>query len=136
MLPSSFRCCGHVDSPFIILIYIHWCRSCHSFVGTDNEETGVGKTAVAEGLAQISIDPTKCPARLQGHRIVSLEMASLVAGTKYQGYFDERLQAILKEVMDEKSSPTILFIGEVHNLLDADEGRRWDIHGCGQFSQT
>jgi ATP-dependent Clp protease ATP-binding subunit ClpC len=79
----------------------------------------VGKTAIAEGLAQILIDPTKCPPRLQGYRIVSLEMASLVAGTKYRGEFEERLQAILKEVMDEKSPPTILFIDEVHNLVGA-----------------
>ena len=82
-------------------------------------EPGVGKTAIAEGLAQILIDPTKCPPRLQGYRIVSLEMASLVAGTKYRGEFEERLQAILKEVMDEKSPPTILFIDEVHNLVGA-----------------
>ena len=79
----------------------------------------MGKTAIAEGLAQILIDPTKCPPRLQGYRIVSLEMASLVAGTKYRGEFEERLQAILKEVMDEKSPPTILFIDEVHNLVGA-----------------
>ena len=82
-------------------------------------EPGVGKTAIAEGLAMILIDPTKCPPRLYGHRIVSLEMASLVAGTKYRGEFEERLQAILKEVMDEKSPPTILFIDEVHNLVGA-----------------
>ena len=82
-------------------------------------EPGVGKTAIAEGLAQILIDPTRCPPRLQGYRIVSLEMASLVAGTKYRGEFEERLQAILKEVMDEKSPPTILFIDEVHNLVGA-----------------
>lgn len=82
-------------------------------------EPGVGKTAIAEGLAQILIDPTKCPPRLQGYRIVALEMASLVAGTKYRGEFEERLQAILKEVMDEKSPPTILFIDEVHNLVGA-----------------
>jgi ATP-dependent Clp protease ATP-binding subunit ClpC len=85
----------------------------------NNTEPGVGKTAIAEGLAMILIDPTKCPPRLYGHRIVSLEMASLVAGTKYRGEFEERLQAILKEVMDEKSPPTILFIDEVHNLVGA-----------------
>jgi ATP-dependent Clp protease ATP-binding subunit ClpC len=85
----------------------------------NDAEPGVGKTAIAEGLAQILIDPTKCPPRLQGYRIVALEMASLVAGTKYRGEFEERLQAILKEVMDEKSPPTILFIDEVHNLVGA-----------------
>lgn len=79
----------------------------------------MGKTAIAEGLAQILIDDKKCPPRLKGYRIVSLEMASLVAGTKYRGEFEERLQAILKEVMDEKSPPTILFIDEVHNLVGA-----------------
>jgi ATP-dependent Clp protease ATP-binding subunit ClpC len=82
-------------------------------------EPGVGKTAIVEGLAQILIDPKQCPPRLFGYRIVSLEMANLVAGTKYRGEFEERIQAILKEVTDEKAPPTILFIDEVHNLIGA-----------------
>lgn len=50
---------------------------------------------------------------------MSLELSNLVAGTKYRGEFEERLQAILKEVMDEKAPPTILFIDEIHNLVGA-----------------
>jgi len=82
-------------------------------------EPGVGKTAIAEGLAQIIADPSKCPPRLKGYRIVSLELSNLVAGTKYRGEFEERLQAIMKEVTDEKAPPTILFIDEIHNLVGA-----------------
>mmetsp|Transcript_10640 Transcript_10640/g.19287 ORF Transcript_10640/g.19287 Transcript_10640/m.19287 type:complete len:855 (-) Transcript_10640:289-2853(-) len=82
-------------------------------------EPGVGKTAVVEGLAQLLANPETCPPRLKGHRIVSLELSNLVAGTKYRGEFEERLQSILKEVMDEKAPPTILFIDEIHNLVGA-----------------
>ena len=81
--------------------------------------THTGKTAIAEGLAQIISDPDKCPPRLQGYRIISLELANLVAGTKYRGEFEERLQAIIQEVTDEKAPPTILFIDEIHNLVGA-----------------
>jgi ATP-dependent Clp protease ATP-binding subunit ClpC len=82
-------------------------------------DAGVGKTAIAEGVAQILVDPEKCPARLQGYRLVSLELAALVAGTKYRGEFEERLQAIIKEVTDPKAPPTILFLDEIHNLVGA-----------------
>ena len=81
-------------------------------------EPGVGKTAIAEGLAQIIASP-QCPPRLQGYRVVSLELSNLVAGTKYRGEFEERLQSIIKEVTDEKAPPTILFIDEIHNLVGA-----------------
>jgi len=101
----------------------------------------VGKTAIAEGVAQILAAPSmmerldelydrdedgtftkkdeisrleslaaQCPARLRNHRVISLELANLVAGTKYRGEFEERLQAIVEEVTDEKAPPTILFI--------------------------
>lgn len=80
-------------------------------------EPGVGKTAIAEGLAQILVNEKTCPPRLKGYRIVSLELASLVAGTKYRGEFEERLQNIIAEVIDEESEPTILFIDEVHQLI-------------------
>jgi ATP-dependent Clp protease ATP-binding subunit ClpC len=82
-------------------------------------DAGVGKTAIAEGVAQILIDPEQCPVRLRGYRLVSLELAALVAGTKYRGEFEERLQAIVKEVTDPKSPPTILFLDEIHNLVGA-----------------
>lgn len=122
-------------------------------------EPGVGKTAIAEGVAQILAAPNMldrldelfdrrtlgdgvggvvdggymgddidddfvrqdqvdrirelakmCPAKLRNHRVVSLELANLVAGTKYRGEFEERLQAIVEEVTDERAPPTILFI--------------------------
>jgi ATP-dependent Clp protease ATP-binding subunit ClpC len=82
-------------------------------------EPGVGKTAIAEGLAQILGNDTLCPPSLKGFRIVSLELASLVAGTKYRGEFEERLQSIIAEVTNEKTPPTILFIDEVHQLIGA-----------------
>lgn len=109
-----------------------------------------GKTAIAEGLAQIIAANTMlakmdeifdrdddgefvqkdkvqrvrelaklCPPRLRAHRVVSLELANLVAGTKYRGEFEERLQSIVEEVTDEKSPPTILFIDEIHTLVGA-----------------
>ena len=76
-------------------------------------EAGVGKTTVVEGIAQVLVDPKKCPPRLKGTRLVSIELANLVAGTKYRGEFEERLQAIISEVTDPKAPPTILFIDEV-----------------------
>jgi ATP-dependent Clp protease ATP-binding subunit ClpC len=82
-------------------------------------DAGVGKTAIAEGVAQILVDPEKCPVRLRGYRLVSLELAALVAGTKYRGEFEERLQAVIKEVTDPKAPPTILFLDEIHNLVGA-----------------
>lgn len=60
-----------------------------------------------------------CPPRLRGHRVITLELANLVAGTKYRGEFEERLQAIVEEVTDEKAPPTILFIDEIHTLVGA-----------------
>ena len=51
-----------------------------------------------------------CPSKLRNHRVISLELANLVAGTKYRGEFEERLQSIIEEVTDERAPPTILFI--------------------------
>jgi ATP-dependent Clp protease ATP-binding subunit ClpC len=81
-------------------------------------EPGVGKTAIAEGIAQVLVSPD-CPQRLKGTRLMSLELATLVAGTKYRGEFEERLQAIIQEVTNPKAPPTILFIDEIHNLVGA-----------------
>ena len=107
---------------------------------------GVGKTAIAEGVAQILASPNMlerldeiyeindegnyikqteidriqelsklCPSKLRNHRVISLELANLVAGTKYRGEFEERLQSIIEEVTDERAPPTILFIdGELY----------------------
>lgn len=79
----------------------------------------LGKTAIAEGIAQVLADPEKCPVPLRGHRVVSIELASLVAGTRYRGEFEERVQSIVTEVTNPKSPPTILFLDEIHNLVGA-----------------
>jgi ATP-dependent Clp protease ATP-binding subunit ClpA len=82
-------------------------------------DAGVGKTAVAEGIAQILVDDEKVPVPLRGHRLISLELSTLVAGTSMRGEFEERLQNILSELTDPKAPPTILFIDEIHNLVGA-----------------
>lgn len=106
-------------------------------------EPGVGKTAIVEGIAQVlaasamldegmkdmgkeEAERTQrlaamCPPRLHGHRLVVLELANLVAGTKYRGEFEERLKCIIEEVTSNQSDspPTILFIDEIHTLVGA-----------------
>jgi ATP-dependent Clp protease ATP-binding subunit ClpC len=78
-----------------------------------------GKTAVAEGIAHILANPETCPPPLEGHRMIEIEIASLIAGTRYLGILEERLQAILAEVKDPNSPPTILFIDEIHTMVGA-----------------
>ncbi|UCF89603.1 MAG: ATP-dependent chaperone ClpB, partial [bacterium] len=80
-------------------------------------EPGVGKTAIAEGLAQRVADGD-VPEGLSGKRIVALDMGALVAGAKYRGQFEERLKAVLHEVQ-EAAGEVILFIDELHNLVGA-----------------
>ena len=82
-------------------------------------EPGVGKSAIAEGLA-LRIAEKKVPRVLLGKRVISLDVASLVAGTKYRGQFEERIKAILKEV--EKNKDVILFIDEIHTIVGAGGG--------------
>ena len=79
-------------------------------------EPGVGKTAVVEGLAQLIVEG-KVPAHLQGKQIQSLDLAQLIAGTKYRGEFEERLKRVLTEL--QESQNTILVIDEVHTLVGA-----------------
>lgn len=79
-------------------------------------EPGVGKTAIVEGLAQL-IAENKVPATLRGKRLVTLDMGSLVAGTKYRGEFEERLKKVVKEITE--SGKCILFIDEVHTMVGA-----------------
>ena len=79
-------------------------------------EPGVGKTALAEALAQL-IAAGKAPAQIRTKRILSLDMASLVAGTKYRGDFEERFKNLLEELYKEQN--TILFIDEIHVIVGA-----------------
>jgi ATP-dependent Clp protease ATP-binding subunit ClpC len=79
-------------------------------------EPGVGKSAIVEGLAQLIVDG-KVPDTLKDKRIVTLDMGSLVAGTKYRGEFEQRLRGIIKE-MDENRN-VILFIDEIHTIIGA-----------------
>ena len=80
-------------------------------------EPGVGKTAIAEGLAQ-RIIRGDVPEGLKGKRIVQLDMGALVAGAKFRGEFEERLKAVLKEVQ-ESDGKIILFIDELHTVVGA-----------------
>ena len=79
-------------------------------------EPGVGKTAIAEGLA-LRIVQKKVSRILFGKRVVTLDLASLVAGTKYRGQFEERMKAVMNEI--EKSPDVILFIDELHTIVGA-----------------
>ena len=79
-------------------------------------ETGVGKTAIAEGLA-LRIHEEKVPEPLQGAVIYSLDMGALLAGTKFRGQFEERLKAVLKAL--QKQAGAILFIDEIHTIVGA-----------------
>ncbi len=79
-------------------------------------EPGVGKTAIAEGLA-LRIVQKKVSRILFGKRVVTLDLASLVAGTKYRGQFEERMKAIMNEI--EKAPEVILFIDELHTIVGA-----------------
>ena len=91
------------------------CRKCKNnpaLVG----EPGVGKTAIAEGLAQ-RMAMGNVPPQLKEKRLVSLNMASLVAGTKYRGEFEERLRDVLSEI--RRSGDVILFVDEMHTIVGA-----------------
>lgn len=79
-------------------------------------EPGVGKSTIVEGLAQLIVN-NKVTRLLCGKRIVSLDIASLVAGTKYRGQFEERLKSIIDEL--EKNPNIILFIDEIHTIVGA-----------------
>jgi len=79
-------------------------------------EAGVGKTAIVEGLASLIIN-NDVPPSLKGKKIISLDMASTVAGTKYRGEFEERIRKIIKEL--EENNDIILFIDEIHTIVGA-----------------
>ena len=79
-------------------------------------EPGVGKTAIVEGLAQLVVE-REVPDTLFDKRVVSLDLGSLIAGTKYRGQFEARLKGIMKEIVQNES--IILFIDELHTLVGA-----------------
>src|SRR3954470_11648264 len=80
-------------------------------------EPGVGKTAIVEGLAQRIIND-EVPETLKGKRVLSLDMAMLLAGAKYRGEFEERLKSVLKEIAQD-AGHTIVFIDEIHTMVGA-----------------
>ncbi len=81
-------------------------------------EPGVGKTAVAEGLARrIELEPETVPKRLRGKQIVNLQMNSIVAGTIFRGMFEDRIEKIIKEIKERNN--IIFFIDEAHTLIGA-----------------
>ena len=83
-------------------------------------DPGVGKTAIVEGLAQ-RIHDGAVPPRLRNATVLSLDLSAMVAGTRYRGAFEERLQTLLDEVKGSKGTdaPILLFVDELHNLLGA-----------------
>src|SRR5699024_77307 len=79
-------------------------------------EPGVGKTAIAEGLA-LAIVNNEVPETLKGKRVMSLDMGTVVAGTKYRGEFEERLKKVMEEI--HQAGNVVLFIDELHTLVGA-----------------
>ena len=79
-------------------------------------EPGVGKTAVAQGIASAIVN-REVPDNLAKKRVMALDMGSLIAGTKYRGEFEDRMKKILKEI--QRDGSVILFVDEMHTLIGA-----------------
>ena len=82
---------------------------------------GVGKTAIVEGFA-LAISEGRVPGIMKHKRVVAVDLASVVAGSKYRGDFEERLKHIIQEITE--SGNVILFIDEIHTIVGAGEQRR------------
>ena len=93
-------------------------------------EPGVGKTAIVEGLAQRIVNGD-VPATLRTMRVISLDMAALVAGTKFRGEFEERIKSVLNEVTEAKN--IILFIDEIHLVRPGMRRRPVFPRDCGCY---
>jgi len=84
-------------------------------------EAGVGKTAIVEGLAQ-RISDGRVPEYLKNCRVISLDVSSLVSGTKFRGDFEERINAIIREILGSEN--VILFIDEIHRIIGAGDSAK------------
>ena len=107
-------------------------------------EAGVGKTAIVEGLAQ-EITAGKMPELLRDKRVITLDLALMVAGTKYRGQFEERIKAVMDEI--RRSKNVILFIDELHMIVGAGSAEgamdasniikpAWSLNGLAELSRT
>ncbi|XP_020173561.1 chaperone protein ClpB1 [Aegilops tauschii subsp. strangulata] len=101
----------------VISILCRKTKNCAALVGP----AGVGKTAIAEGLAQ-RIATGKVPAALAGARVVEVDLGAMVAGTRYRGMFEERMKSVINQA-EKAGGKIILFIDEMHMLLGAGAGR-------------
>lgn len=84
-------------------------------------EPGVGKTAITKGLARKILN-NEVPSQLEGYKIYTVDLAGMVAGSKYRGEFEERLKAVLKGAQEDNNGKTILFFDEIHTIVGAGAG--------------